>query len=306
MSFDVIGLGCACLDMLCVLPHMPEIDDEVQMTESLQQGGGEVATALVTLAKLGASTAYLGKIGDDPAGYAIRQEFDQYGVHTDHIIMEPGAQSIVSVIMVDQSSGMRTILAGKTTVSPYQPDEVPAGLIEQTRFLHLDHNFRQAAQEAARRARQAGIKVVLDADILAYDEDIAPLIQLTDILIPSLGFTKRFTGTEDPEKAIEIMKTYGPSVIALTLGDQGSVCYADDRYFHTPAFPVEVVDTTGAGDVFHGAFILGLLQNWSLEKTAEFASAVAAMKCRKLGGRQGIPTWDEALTFLKDRKALYF
>ena len=304
--FDVVGLGCSCLDFIGVVPHIPGLDEEIEMLVSTQQGGGEVATALVTLAKLGASATYVGKIGDDPVGYFIKHEFDQYGVDTGHMIVEPGVTSLASMVMVDRATGKRTIVGGNPTVSDLQPNEVQPGVIEDARYLHLDGTFRQAVLEAARRARSAGVTVVLDADVLSYDADVHRLIELTDILIPSKGFAQRFTGTDDPEQAIAIMRSYGPSVVALTLGEQGSVCHAGGRLFRTPAFTVDVVDTTGAGDVFHGAFIFGMVQDWPFEKAATFASAVAAMKCRKLGGRLGIPTLQEAIAFLKDRNAEYF
>ncbi len=304
--FDVVGLGCSCLDFFGVVPHIPGLDEEIEMLESTQQGGGEVATALVTLAKLGATVAYIGKIGDDPVGYFIKHEFDHYGVDTSHMIVEPGASSLASMVMVDQATGKRTIVGDKPTASELQPSEVQPGVIEKAKYLHLDGTFRQAVLDAARRARSAGVTVVLDADVMAYDQDVDRLIELTNILIPSKGFAERFTGTDDPERAIGTMRSYGPAVVALTLGEEGSVCYADGRLFHTPAFTVDVVDTTGAGDVFHGAFIFGMLRDWPFEKAATFASAVAAMKCRKLGGRLGIPTLPEALAFLKDRNAESF
>ena len=148
--------------------------------------------------------------------------------------------------------------------------------------------------------------VVLDADSLSRPDDIEELLHLTNYLIASRVFSEELTGLADPSAAVEALSGYGPSVTVVTLGEEGSVTLSGDRSFHTPAFPVSVVDTTGAGDVYHGAFIFGLLREWKLEKTAEFASAVAAMSCTRLGGRQGIPTLDEAISFLRDRDAEYF
>ena len=304
--FDVVGLGCNCFDFLGIIPYIPGLDEEIQMLESSQQGGGEVATALVALAKLGASVAYVGKVGDDPIGNFITADFDKYGVDTSHLIVEHGRASLASIVLVDKESGKRTILAGTQTVSDLQPAEIKSGVIEGAKFLHLDGASRLAALETARRARNAGVTVVFDADVLAYDSEIYKLIELTDILIPSKGFSQRFTNTDHPEKALEIMRSYGPSIVLITLGDEGSVCRAEGKTFHTPAFKVDVVDTTGAGDVFHGAFICGMLQGWRLEKVVEFASAVAAIKCTKLGGRSGIPTFKAAIAFLENCEARYF
>ncbi|MDE2726457.1 MAG: PfkB family carbohydrate kinase, partial [Gemmatimonadota bacterium] len=136
--------------------------------------------------------------------------------------------------------------------------------------------------------------------------DLVELLGMTDFLIASRVFAEALTGLADPAEAADSLAGYGSPVTVVTLGEEGSYTLAGDRTFHTPAFPVEVVDTTGAGDVYHGAFIFGLLQKWGLQKIAEFASAVAAMSCTRLGGRQGIPTLGEAMSFLRDRDAEHF
>ena len=305
MAHDVAGLGCACLDFLGIVPHLPDRDDQVWMSGSTQQGGGMVSTALVTLSRLGVSTAFAGKIGNDMAGRVVKEEFDLYGVDSAHLVMEPGARTPVSMILVDESTGQRTIMAGGSSVE-MSPSEVPAGVVASAKYLLLDTTTRQAALAAAGIARDAGVPVVLDADSLSRPQDIGELLRSTDYLIASKVFAEALTGLTSPSKAVEALAGYGSSAAVVTLGEAGSLTLAGGRSFHTPAFPVEVVDTTGAGDVYHGAFIFGLLREWRLEKTAEFASAVAAMSCTRLGGRQGIPTLDEAISFLRDRGAAYF
>ena len=148
--------------------------------------------------------------------------------------------------------------------------------------------------------------MVLDADVLALEGNISELLRRTDILIASLAFASSFANTEDVDVAIDRLLGYGPSVAIVTLGVQGCRGQAEGYRFHSPAFPVEVVDTTGAGDVFHGAFIYGMLQGWELMKKIEFASAVAAIKCTRLGGRTGIPDRQQALRFLRERNSRYF
>lgn len=305
-TFDVLGLGCACLDFLGVVPRMPDLDDEIRMVTSSQQGGGEVATALVALSKLGASTVYLGKVGDDHAGRMIREELEQYGVDMRHLVIDPDATSIASMVIIDQRSGKRTILAGDLSLCELEPSEIPPCLLDSVRYLHLDGTSRQAALAAAFTARKNGVKVVLDADVLADDAEISQLMGMTDILITSEGFARRFTGMDKPEDMIEKLRLYGAEIVTVTLGDRGSICFSEDEVICAPAFQVDVVDTTGAGDVYHGAFIYGLIQDWPLEKTTEFASAVAAMKCTRIGGRIGIPTLDEALEFLHGNNTQQF
>ncbi len=305
MAHDVVGLGCACLDFLGIVPHLPDQDDQVWMSDSTQQGGGMVSTALVTLSRLGVTTAFAGKIGNDMAGRAVKDEFDLYGIDSAHLVVEPDATTPVSMILVDESTGQRTIMAGGTTVE-LSPSEVPAGVIAAAKYLHLDTTGRQAALAAAEIARGAGVPVVLDADSLSRPQDIEELLQATDYLIASRVFTEALTGRTDPAEAAKSLAGYGSSVAIVTLGEAGSLTLAAGRTFHTPAFPVEVVDTTGAGDVYHGAYLFGLLQEWSLEKTAVFSSAVAAMSCTRLGGRNGIPDLRSALDFLRERGAAHF
>ncbi len=302
MAHDVVGLGCACLDFLGIVPHLPDQDEQVWMSDSTQQGGGMVSTALVTLSRLGASTTFVGKVGDDMAGRVIKEEFDLYGVDSEHLIMDPGASSPVSMILVDESTGQRTIMAGGSAVE-LLPSEVPAEMVASTKYLHLDNTNRRAALAAARLARDADVPVVLDADTMSPPGDLEDLLRLTDYLIASKVFAEELTGLTDPLAAAKVLARYGSTVTVVTLGEEGSLTLAGGRSFHTPAFPVDVVDTTGAGDVYHGAFIFGLLRGWKLEKTAEFASAVAAVSCTRLGGRAGIPTLDEAVSFLWARDA---
>ena len=305
MTHDVVGLGCACLDFLGIVPHLPDQDDQVWMSDSTQQGGGMVSTALVTLSRLGVSTAFAGKVGNDMAGRAVKEEFDLYGVDSAHLVVEPGASTPVSMILVDESTGQRTIMAGGTTVE-MSPSEIPTGMITAARYLHLDTTGRQAALAAAEIARGSGVPVVLDADSLSRPQDIEDLLRATDYLIASQVFAEALTGRSDPTESAKSLSHYGSSVTVVTLGEEGSYTLSDGRSFHTPAFPVEVVDTTGAGDVYHGAYIFGLLQEWSREKTAVFSSAVAALSCTRLGGRTGIPDLCCAMDFLRERGAVHF
>ena len=297
----------AAFDLLGVVPHMPGPDEELRMLETRQQGGGEVATALVTLARLGCSVACAGKVGDDAFGNFIRRELDGYGVDTRNLLMEPGALSQASVVLVDRATGQRSILACVPTFSELLPSQLPPGLIERARVLHLDGVHRAAAPEAAGRARRAGVPVVLDADVLALEGDISEVLRRTDVLIASLAFAGSFAETRRPGPG------HRPPAGVWSFGGAGHPGGAGlpragrgERGSDHPAFPVEVVDTTGAGDVFHGAYIYGMLQEWELMKTVEFASAVAAIKCTRLGGRTGIPDLKQALRFLRGRNSRYF
>ena len=304
--FDVIGLGCATFDFLGIIPEMPQFDDEIKMSRTSQQGGGEVATALVALAKLGSSVGFIGKIGDDLIGECIQQDFNKYNIDISNLVVQNSASSPVSMVLISQLTGERAILGCQHSMSDLLPSDIDTDIIERSRYLHLDGYWRQSAIAAAKFARDSGVKVVLDADVLSYDSEVSKLIELTDIVIASKNFSRLFSNTDDVQKSLDVISSFGPSIVGITLGSEGSFFCNQEGTFYTPSFQVEVVDTTGAGDVFHGAFIRGLLEGWELCKVAEFASAVAAIKCTKLGGREGIPDFDETLEFLTIGNSKYF
>jgi ribokinase len=304
--FEVVGLGCCCFDLLGVAPHIPTIDEEIAVLQSSQQGGGKAATAVVALARLGHKAAFIGKIGDDPIGAIIRSGFESTGVDASMLVVEPGATSHASVVLVDKDTGKRTIVSLPPTFADMTSTDLPACFLDNTQALHLDGVHRPAALEAAQRARTAGIPVVIDADLISLDDEIHELITLCDVAIASEPFASRFSESDRVEDGLAKLRSLGPKVVGVTMGDKGSSWIAEGRSFHTPVFEIDVVDTTGAGDVFHGAYISGMLRGWSCEKCAEFASAVAAIKCTRIGGRAGIPTIDETLRFLQGRDTVHF
>jgi ribokinase len=296
-SFDVIGVGFSAVDYLGIVDeYPPPADKKILMSQFTKQGGGPVATALVTLSRLGARTAFVGKMGDDEFGGFMKSELGKEGVDVTQVVMEPGASSHPTFIVVDQATGGRTIFWSESDVSPLRADEMDREFVTSAQILHLDGLQIEAGLAAARWAKEAGMTVVLDGDTIRHRID--ELIGLTNVLITSRNFAAQFTEQSDLEKAMCKMRFLGPEIVGITLGTDGCILSWGTTILREPAFQVDVVDTTGAGDVFHGAFIYGLLQDWSVERTAEFANAVAAMKCRKLGGRAGIPTFGEAMEFL--------
>jgi len=295
--FDVIGVGYSSVDYLGIVDkYPPPADVKMPMSEFAKQGGGPVATALVALSRLGARTAFVGKMGDDEFGAFMKDQLGKEKVDTTKVVMEPGKSSQFAFIIVDQATGKRTILWSQSEVSPLKASEMDRKFITSGRMLHLDGLQMEAGLVAARWAKETGMTVILDGDTVRPGID--KLIELTDVLITSRDFAIQFTGEEDPERGLRKMHSMGPRIVGTTLGADGCILLWEDNILRKSAFKVDAVDTTGAGDVYHGAFIYGLLQDWPMEKTAEFANAVAAMKCRKLGGRAGIPSLSEAMAFL--------
>lgn len=297
MRFDVIGLGSCAVDLLGILPSFPKPDSKNKMVRFIQQGGGPVATALVTLARLGARVSFVGKLGDNEFSRFAIDEFIQEGVDTSGIIKEGKAGPYFAFIVVDEKKGSRTICWTDQMVSRLKEEDLSRNFIGSCRILHLDEYDLPAALLAARWAKEKGIKTVLDAETPGKKE-LLSLIKLIDYLIVPEEFALSFSGIGDVEKATQFFLKEGSRVVVVTQGKRGSLTRTKEKKFFQPAFNVPIIDTTGCGDVFHGGFIYGLLKDWPIEVTSEFASAVAAIKCKKLGGRAGCPNFKEARNFL--------
>lgn len=296
--FDVVGVGYSTIDYLGIVPQYPDLDEKVMMSEFTRQGGGVTATAMATVGRLGGRASYIGKVGDDAFGQFALEELRTEGVDVDRVIVQKGARSQFSFIAIDEATGRRTIFWTPSEMM-LTPEEICPGDILSAKVLHVDNHFPEAAIRAATIANDAGIPVLMDGGT-CY-EGSREIAERADVLIASALFARQFTGEEDPEAAATKMLTGRRKLSAVTLGEKGCVYATEDGIFRHPGFRVEVVDTTGAGDVFHGAFSFGLAKGWEFPKIVEFASAVAAMKCRKLGGRAGIPNLAEVLEFIRLR-----
>ena len=296
---DVVGLGYCSLDYLGIVPGRPEFDaDTVSLSDFAKSGGGPVSTALVALARLGARTGYIGVLGEDEGGTFLKGEFEREGVDLGRLRVQACARSQICMVLVDAGTGRRSILcyraAGELVL-----DEADRTYLSSARYLHLDGNHMGAAITAACWARADRVTVSFDANRPRPRLD--ELLPLVDVLIASERFPSAYTAQEDPVRADRSLLEMGPEIVVITLGAEGCLCLWEDQAIHVPGFQVDVVDTTGAGDAFHGAFLYGLLQGWELERTAVFANAVAAINCTRLSGRAGLPSLSEVEIFLKKR-----
>lgn len=297
--YDIVGLGLCCMDYLFVVPRIPAPDEKMFCLDFRREGGGVVSTALVAASRLGSSTSFVGTVGDDENGRLIIEEFEGYGVDINCLQIKPDASSTFSFVMVDRKSGQRSIVTNPGCYQDIVVGEKEKKLLSSASYLHLDSYVVQVGIKAAQIARENSVQVSLDAGTLR--PGVEELLPLVDILITSELFARQFIGKDDPERAAEKMLALGPQIVGVTLGDRGCFFLTQESAFWRPAYRVEVVDTTGAGDVFHGAFLHGLLQGWDLERVADFASAVAALKCTRLGGRRGIPTFCQTMEFLREK-----
>jgi sulfofructose kinase len=284
-KIDVVGVGLNATDTLIPIHHFPAAGSKVEFRSANVLPGGQVATAMVACQSWGLRTRYVGKVGDDPAAALHRAEFARLGVET-HLLTAPGCPSQQAFILVDDA-GERTVLWKRDDRLTLQPQDLQREWILGARALHLDGHDTAAATAAATWARAAGIPVIADLDDLYPGVDA--LLPLIDYLITSLDIPGRISGESDLRKSLPIVRgRFGARLTAATLGHEGVLAYDGAQFHYAPAFRVDTVDTTGAGDIFHAGFIYGLLQGWPLQRQLEFACAAAALNCTAIGARGNI------------------
>jgi sugar/nucleoside kinase (ribokinase family) len=296
--FDVVGMGLNSVDFLCITPEFPKFNSKMKMLQFSRQGGGQVATALVALSRWGVKTKYIGKMGDEELGQFSLTSLRGDGVDVSSVTIEPDTPNQLAMIIVDGPTGERTILWDRDERLMYREGELRKGDVCSGRLLHLDGHDLRAALQAARWAKKEKIPTVIDLDKI--ESLTSELIKEIDFVVTSARFPTLFTGISDREKALIELQKQTPGFLCATLGHEGAMALVDGRILYARGFEMKAVDTTGAGDVFHAGFIYALLQNWEVEEILRFANAAAALKCRDLGGRKGIPTLEEAQQFLTD------
>jgi sulfofructose kinase len=282
---DVVGVGLNATDTLIPLDRFPERGSKVEIHSANAMLGGQTASALVACQQWGLRTRYVGKLGDDHAAELHREEFARRGVEA-HLFTAPGTPSQQAFIIVD-STGERTVLWKRDSRLTLLPAELQCQWITNARMLHLDGHDTAAATQAARWARAANIPVVADLDDLYSGYEA--LLPNIDLLITSRDIPARLTNDHDLQKSLpEVAQRYGCRLAAATLGQEGVLAWNGQQFHYVPAYRVDAVDTTGAGDTFHAGFIYAFLQGWPLRRQLEFACAAAALNCTAVGARGGI------------------
>jgi ribokinase len=284
---DVYGLGQCALDHLGRIPAYPPPDVKCEFEGLVVQGGGPVATALVALSRWGLATTFTGVIGDDEFGSRIRTSLEAEGVDTAGVLVREGSQSQFAFIVAEGGSGRRTIFWQRPTGPPPAPEELDLEAVRAARLTHTDGIFAEASLAACLEAKKAGGLVSVDAGSMR--EGMLELAKLSDFYIASETFARSLLGEDDPVRACDELSKLGPPVAAVTLGAKGYVAVLDGRRFEGRAHPVEAVDTTGCGDVFHAGFLFGALSGWESKKSLDFGAWAASRVAWRLGGRAGIP-----------------
>ncbi|HVF23132.1 MAG TPA: carbohydrate kinase family protein [Pyrinomonadaceae bacterium] len=298
-QFDAVGFGLNAVDHLIVVPEYPAFDTKVRLLEHKQSAGGQTATAMVALRRLGLSTAYAGRFGSDPEGeFGLRSLIDE-GVACDFAEVIEGARNQIAFITIDARSGERTIVWDRDDRLAYKPEEAPLKFGSLGRVLHLDAHDPLACVRVAKAAKESG--TIVSADIDNVYEGLPELLPLIDILIGSKEFPHRVTGITDERAAlVELQERFGCALVGMTIGAAGAVVYCEGEFIESRGYraPGGCRDTTGAGDAFRGGFLYGFLTGADVETSLKFGNAVAAMKCSALGARTALPARTQLEEFL--------
>jgi sulfofructose kinase len=298
-DFDVAGFGTNAVDFLIRVPEYPAFNSKVELTDYSQLAGGEIATAMVGLQRLGATTCYAGRFGDDAAGAFGIESLVAEGVDTSFAETISGAQTQIAFIVIDEGSGERTVIWKRDAKLSYSAAEAPIEIVERSKVLHITPHDTAACVVLTRRAKEVGTIVSIDLDNMFPGLD--DLLPLVDILITSAELPRRMFGIDDHRKAMDAMRDrYGSPVIGITLGEDGSLLLCGEKFIETEGFPVPggCKDTTGAGDSFRAGLLHGLINGESIEESAAAANAVASLKCRAVGARTSLPTLPELHSML--------
>jgi len=296
VKFDAIGLGLCAWDRILLFERYPGANQKVEVISSTASGGGPVPTALAAFSKLGGKAAFLGVVGDDLEGDLVRQDLRRFGVDTTHLISRPKCKTPCAYIWVDRESGDRTVALDPGTVDFLKPGQLPESLIRQIPFLLIDGRHGEPCLAAARLCREGGGTVILDAG--SPRQRIHDLLAFTDHAVVSQDFVAgTFPGT-DFDGALSKIGALGPKSVVITCGAEGGYWWENSASGRYGAFLVPVLDTTGAGDAFHGGYLFALKSGDSIQRRCDFASAAAALACRALGGRAALANYQDVISLL--------
>lgn len=295
----VVGIGACVMDTLINVPNYPTEDTKLRATNSKPAGGGPVATGIVAVSKLGVDAEYIGVLSDDNGGQFLLNDFKKYGVGVDNVIVESGYRSFTSVIWLSAATTSRTCVFDKGNLPALVLNDAQKEAIKNAELLMVDGNEMDAAVEAAKFARENGVKVLYDCGGLY--EGVERLLEHTDIMIPSEEFSLGHTGAQTAEEAArKLFEMYSPEVVVITQGKRGGLLYDGKTAVSYPIYPAVVVDSNGSGDVFHGAFASAVVRGFDYETCCHFSSAVSAIKCTGVGARESVPDFDTVKAYLKE------
>ena len=295
--FQIIGLGLNAVDWIYVLPRYPTHGGKVQIENIYKRGGGQVATASALCARYGLKVRYVGRVGDDAIGEFSLDDLRSEPMDVSCVDQVPGASSQFATILVDRPTGERTILWDRDSRLLYKAGELDRDRLVEGQLLHLDGHDQAASIQAARWAKEVDMKVSLDID--KVQPGVEELLGLIDFLIPSVNFVRQFSGIQNWREGLLVLSEHTAGFVGVTRGSQGAAALCEGNLVEFPGIRVKCVDTTGAGDVFHGAFVYALLENHSVGTCLRFANTAAALSCTRYGARGGIPPLEEVFSMME-------
>ena len=296
---NIVGIGANVYDTLITVPHYPTEDTKLKATCIKECGGGPCGTGLAAAAKLGAEAAYIGALAKDSGGEFLLNDMKRFGMTDEFIDMKENCASFSSYVILNEKCATRTCVFNKENLPEWTLDESKQNAIKNAQILMVDGNDLENAVYGAKVAKKFGTKVLYDAGGLY--EGIEDLLPYSDILIPSEEFALAHTGRKTAEQAAKrLFDLYSPEIVVVTQGVKGGILYDGNDLKTYPSFKVDAVDSNGAGDVFHGAFAFSVISGYNFYDSCVFSSAVSAIKCTKLGARDGVPSYTEVVKFLKE------
>lgn len=299
---DIIAVGHLCMDKICLCEDYPEENTSRRVLQFSEHPGGTVTQAMAALSRLGVKTGYLGDFGSDAAAQFLHADCRKEGIDVSRCRFHPDTAHAFTNVVVNVRRNTRTFFSYHGKFPPLSFSAEDERYLSGAKILHLDNTDPDNALAAAELAKKLGVAVSLDGSSMAKDNAKNwALVRMTDILITNDRFPSRLTGISDRAEALlEIFRQIQPRVLISTAGEHGCLAFVEGKLRPFPAFSVKAVDTTGAGDVFHGAFLYSLLREMPLADGIRFASAAAAISCGALGGRDGIPNLAQVETFLAE------
>ncbi|NLO09616.1 MAG: carbohydrate kinase family protein [Clostridiales bacterium] len=298
--YDIIGLGTPVKDLLITIDDMPVRDSAIMINDYSSQGGGKVSTAMVAAARLGAKVSMCGVVGSDSKGEFIIEDFKRHGIDVSHMVIDEGKTSVYCLCIAEKETQTRRFFGKAGTARMLALEDMDYDYLKSAKIIHVESG-NNVIRNAVEFAKKEGVTVSIDAD--NYTEEIENMEHLIDIFIASEFYYKKRFPSLSHEEGLACLAEKGCKIAIFTLGSRGCVGLYNNEYFSFPAFTgLNIIDTTGAGDVFHGAYLSAYLKGIDPKECARVASAVSAIKCTRIGGRSGIPDWDMTRSFLDNNQ----
>ena len=294
---DVFGFGHCCIDYLALLDPFPEKGKKGEVIESRIIGGGPVPTALLTIVKFGFTAAFCGKVGDDRDGRQVIEELRADGVDVSQMIIDKTTATARAFIWIDAHDASRSVALDKTGLTWATPEELDEKQVSGCRLFFCDGRAVEACLKGLKLARESGVMTVLDTG--AVRPRFGDILRLTDYAVVSSDLADTLSPGAEPYELARLLVRMGAGTAVVTVGEEGAFWFDGSDGGHVRGFIADAVDTTGAGDVFHGGFIYALLKGTDLIGALSFANAAASLSCRRLSGRLGIPELEEVEELLR-------